>query len=143
MKPLSPMVRYIATWVCTLLACAVIIAACARLVGAQDRAIPSPDRLASITATPTMDMQGTLHGFILSARFQSIDTKPSGEVTALPIGSVEVDLVRSNGSVVVGGELLYDRELADALMAVAAREWAKANPGALPQRRRALRVPTP
>lgn len=106
---------------------------------AQDRAIASPDRLASVAGTLGMDLNGTTFSFPLRFNFHSIDARPSGEVTSIATGSVEVDLIKGQGSVVVGGVQYEYAEAAAILAAIADREWKIAHPSALPQRRRALR----
>lgn len=118
----------------------VAVAVCVKLFAAQDRAISSPDRLQMVTFTPMKDLNGTNTAALFKAYFVTIEAKPSGEITTVQTGSYEVDLLKSNGTVVVGGEQFDDREIADILDAVAKREFKKANPDALPQRRRTLRV---
>lgn len=135
------MLRYILFLVLVLAAGFGLIAACAKLFAAQDRSIPSPDRIDSIAGRLIMDLNGTVIAFPITAKFVSIDARPSGEITTMEIGSVEVDLMKSNGQVVVDGVMVDDREAADQLIAIMTREWRRAHPSALPQRRKALRVP--
>lgn len=125
------------------LGCALGFVAMAIASAAQDRAIPSPDRLASLTAAPVIDLNGTVVSFLVTAKFITLDAHPNGTMDSREIGSVQFDLAKNGGSVVVGTEVYDDREIKDALMAVALREWKKANPDPLPQRRRAMRTPQP
>lgn len=135
------MIRNYRFWLVIAVALTLLILACLGLFAAQDRAIASPDRLDSIAGRLIIDLNGTVISFPLTAKFVSIDARPSGEVTTTQIGSVEVDLMKSNGQVVVDGVLVDDREAADQVIAIMTREWRKAHPSALPQRRRALRAP--
>lgn len=107
----------------------------------EPRRARSPDRLTSLTAEPMLDMNGTCMAFIVTAKFSAIIAHPSGLVDSHDLGSVQVDLMKSNGMVVVGDTQYDDKEVAEILCAVAKREWESANPIPLPQRRRAMRNP--
>lgn len=100
---------------------AVVILA-AVVFAAQDRGIPSPDRVSSLTIAPSIDLNGTLVSFLLTAKFVSVDARPSGTVEATEIGSIQIDLAKSNGVTVLDGVAVDDREAADQLLAIAARE---------------------
>lgn len=104
------------------------------------RAARSPDRLASLSVEPVIDMQGTFIACVVTAKFHSIDAKPNGEVDSHPSGSVQFDLC-AVGDVMVGDTVYDGREISAILAAAAMKEWAKANPQALPTRRRAVRSP--
>lgn len=138
---MSTMIRNYRFWLLALLAVLALVLLARFVTAAQDRAIASPDRFQMATFTLMKDLNGTNVAALFKSYFVSIEAKPSGEITTIPTGSYEVDLLKSNGSVVVGGEQFYDKEVADLLSAIALREWKKANPDPLPQRRRALRSP--
>lgn len=100
----------------------------------------SAPRLAEVTLRPVMDMQGMLIAFVAKARFEAVHAPPSGQIDSVEVGSIEVDLLKTNGTVVIDGVAVDDREAVDQLMAILTREWKKAMPDPLPQRRRTMRA---
>lgn len=125
-------------WLAVLAAIAVL----AVVVFAAQRPRPmySPPRVKEISGRPVWDMAGTLLKFPITVTLHVIDAQPSGTVDEVIIGSVEFDLRANNGSVVLDGIQHDYREIADALLAAAEREWLQTHPAPLPVTRRSLRA---
>lgn len=100
---------------------------------------PSPPRISDVSIKAATDQAGEFIGFLVKGKVIVVEYLPSGEVNSHEVGSVEFDMKKTNGTIVIDGELYDDREIVDALAAVILREWRKANPDALPVRR-ALRA---
>lgn len=115
---------------------AVLAAVAVTVLGAQGPMLaPSPPRISEIAIKAATDQAGEFIGFLVKGKVVVVEYLPSGEVNSHEIGSVEFDMRKTNGTIVIDGELYDDREIVDALAAVILREWRKSNPDALPVRR--------
>lgn len=109
-----------------------------RLRAAQDprpRAVGAPVFLTWFTVQPKHGPSNEPVNMVAGIEWAQVQQQASGELKVEIVGSTQVDLMTSNGSVIVGDILYYDREIAMAIEAIALREWRLVNPAALPTRK--------
>lgn len=114
---------------------AAVAALAAAVLAAGPMLAPSPPRVYDIEIKPVTNVAGEFVAVPITAKIHVVEYMPSGEVNSHEVGSVQFDLSKTNGTIVIDGESYDDREIMDGLAAIVLREWRKANPDALPVRR--------
>lgn len=110
----------------------------ARARAAQDprpRAVGAPVFLSFFTVQPKHGPSNEPVNMLAGIEWAQVQQQASGELKVEIVGSTQIDLMTSNGSVIVGDTLFYDKECAAIIEAIAMREYRDHFPSAMPQRK--------